>query len=283
MANGKRGPPFWEVFYWSGQLRRLKLSGERFEKQLAAHPNQTAKAPREAQHPNRCRAFFVAMETNMPNEKDYQLDFRPATYWEGPEEGFVNIKGEMRRRILDAAFEKGEFNSLPASVFSDELSDEERTLTSAIHPHFMGGEYLPGYLPGEVEIARVSLNSVTWDVISIRACRVEPGRIAYRIADEYKNLFKCQPEVSKSPLTMKALISLIDSAEDHTDGGMRARGLTTRYRNLNYDCILTQECLLEMLHFVRVTSMFYPELEAWYEDEAKEWYLERLDDFEQTG
>ena len=48
----------------------------------------------------------------------------------------------------------------------------------------MGGEYLPPLLDDEVEIARVSLASVTADQTSVRAQRI-PGGIAYRIVDEY--------------------------------------------------------------------------------------------------
>jgi hypothetical protein len=47
----------------------------------------------------------------------------------------------------------------------------------------MGGEFLADYLKGENEIARVVLQSVTDDVISIRAQQVEE-EIAYRVVDE---------------------------------------------------------------------------------------------------
>ena len=79
----------------------------------------------------------------MPNKKDYDLDFRPESYWD-QKTGFTNIKGEMRRKIIQEAMSDGKFELLPSSLFSDELSDEERRLISQIHPGFMGGEFLPG-------------------------------------------------------------------------------------------------------------------------------------------
>jgi hypothetical protein len=36
----------------------------------------------------------------MPDKKHFDMKFRPTAYWEGPEAGFANIKGEMRRRLL---------------------------------------------------------------------------------------------------------------------------------------------------------------------------------------
>ena len=51
---------------------------------------------------------------------------------------------------------------------------------------FMGGEYLPDYLPEEVEIARVAMESTTADVISIRAFMEADNLIHYRVVDEYE-------------------------------------------------------------------------------------------------
>jgi len=50
----------------------------------------------------------------------------------------------------------------------------------AIHPSFMGGEYLPGYRRNEVEIVRIELDSTTSDAISLRARPI--GRKRPRIA-----------------------------------------------------------------------------------------------------
>lgn len=63
----------------------------------------------------------------------------------------------------------------PSSLVVDQemlepsLDPEMRSLLAGIHPGLMGGEYLPDFLPMEVEIAQAVLKSVTMDVISIRA------------------------------------------------------------------------------------------------------------------
>jgi len=50
----------------------------------------------------------------------------------------------------------------------DVLDEETRIRIGKIHSSFMGGEYLPVYGPGQIEIARIELESTTSDVISVR-------------------------------------------------------------------------------------------------------------------
>jgi len=80
----------------------------------------------------------------------------------------------------------------------------------------------------------------------------------YRIEDEYETRF------SKQPLSIRELVGLIDGATGHLDG---ARGLTSAYRNYSA-AWCDPENLVE---FVTVTSIFYPELRAYYAEEAGEW------------
>ena len=142
------------------------------------------------------------------------------------------------------------------------------------HPTLMGGEYLPGYQAGELEIVRASLESVTCDVFNIRARMLYDSSIVYRVVDEYEVKWCCHPAKSNRPLTMAEIISLIDSVE--LDGEPDAyKGLTNSCRDSN--CINpNREDLKALVSFVHVTSLYYPDLESWYEDEAWEWYLNRL-------
>lgn len=216
----------------------------------------------------------------MPNPKDFDLNFRPKTYWDNAGNGFATIKGEMRRRIIENAFAKGKIDFLPSSVFSDELSDDERLLTTTIHPSFMGGEYLPTYLPGEVEIARVALASVMWDVMCILARVGSDGLIYYRIVDEYQEdeegRYIYDPKSSQLPLTLGEIVSLMDNAVLKEDYNLGYKGLTF-WREHNYDIIGPGKIELEeLVNFVTVSSFFYPGLELWYEIEAAEWFTSHL-------
>lgn len=214
----------------------------------------------------------------MPDKSNYDLDYRPESYWECSQEGFTNIKGEMRRRYLLGALETGNMDLLPESCLSDELSKEERHFRGAIHPIFLGGEFLPGYKNGELEITRVSLESVTCDVFSIRARKLNDSGIAYRVVDEYEVKWRCHPAKSNRPLTMAEIISLIDSVEMEGEPDAYT-GLTNSCRDSN--CINpNMDDLKALISFVHVTSLYYPDLESWYEEEAWEWYLDRLLEFE---
>jgi hypothetical protein len=170
----------------------------------------------------------------------------------------------------------------PASSSRPEpLPDEVRDAIGRIHPLLMGGLYLPGFLPGEVEIARVQLESVMADVLSVRA-RPQGKRIAYRVVDEYETVYPVAPATSARPLTLAALARLMEGAnpDPSVDGGL---ALVQVKCNVVYG-----GCDPRELHgFATVTSRFYPELGAWYERLIDAWLdsqvAERHDDEEAGG
>lgn len=129
----------------------------------------------------------------------------------------------------------------------------------------MGGEYLREYAEGEIEIARIELESTTADVISIRA-KEDGERIAYSIVDEYETEFNVSPTHSEKPLTLSELISLID--------GARPEGsLAICYTEMNYNGRNIEE-LEGIRFFTRVESVFYPQLNVHYENVLDRWYEE---------
>jgi len=142
------------------------------------------------------------------------LDWRPLSYWDHADPVaaiLANVKGEARRIAIRFGLD-GRAPNLPLEPLTvDELTEEERRAWGSIHPHCLGGEYLPGYLPGETEIARLVFESVTCDVISIRARRRAGGRIHYRVVDEYPedHSFRFSPQSSTRPLTLGALAEMI--------------------------------------------------------------------------
>jgi hypothetical protein len=126
-----------------------------------------------------------------------------------------------------------------------------------------------------VEIVRVELASTTADVISLRARR-RGKRICYRWVDEYSAEFRFKPQSSVHPLSLGALIALIDGTEyaDNEPGAWA--GLTNSYRDSNFH---PKHGAIEdarvIANFVTVSSPFYSQLEAWYFEEATEW-LDRV-------
>lgn len=211
----------------------------------------------------------------MPNAELYPMDFRPATYWDhaDPMAAILqNVKGELRRELIRDTLGDGEkrahfegiLGDLDGELFAESASESFRARLVLVNPHWLGGELLPDYLPGEVEIARIVLSSVTRDVYSVRARRTpgDAGRIAYRIVDEYDGGWALPRESSAEPLSMAELVELIDGAR--TDGA-RGESLTDSLRDACGNAESGKD-------FVRVSSELYPELEAWYEERAGEWY-----------
>jgi len=196
--------------------------------------------------------------------------FRPESYWDvsDPLQAIlVNVKGTRRRQIIRDYWQAGTIAKLERGLLRDNLTEEDRVGLGKIHPSFMGGEYLPDYAEGEVEIARIELESTTADVISIRV-KKEGERIAYLIVDEYETEFNILPTHSDKPLTLSELVRLID-------GAMEEGSLGLYYTQMNYEeGERSIEWLDQMRHFTRVESVFYPQLNLHYEKLLDLWYEE---------
>jgi TPR repeat protein len=134
---------------------------------------------------------------------------------------------------------------------AESLSEDELDAVGRVHPSLMGGEYLPDLEAGEVEIARFELESVTADVISLRARRAE-GKIHYRLVDEYDTQYEIEPTSSDEPLTFGELVELINNIQ--REGDLWFQSL----RDANRE------------GFIHVSSEYYPQLASYYESEAAE-------------
>ena len=152
------------------------------------------------------------------SEATYDFDFRP-DYWEPAADPITeltrNVKGQLRRELItEVVSGRAGDSEVHPDLLPDELNDPN--LLGRLHPRFMGGEYLPGHLHGEVEIARIVLESTTMDVTSVRA-RPADGRIHYRVVDEYPDIGPFAvlhgPTISARPLRFGELVRLIDNIQ----------------------------------------------------------------------
>lgn len=201
------------------------------------------------------------------SRRRYDLDYRPESYWDT--DGLItglwaNIKGDARRAVVKALVSSGNLDQLNLEDLADSLSDEQRRAAGALHPSLMGGEYLPDYLPGEVEIARISMDSITRDVIAIRAMPVG-RRIYYRAVDEYQRDIRLERTWSLKPLTLRGLIRLVDRANYASE----CRGLVIGFLDFSADCHGEAEPYRD---FLTIDSELYPELGGWYDERVEEWY-----------
>lgn len=204
----------------------------------------------------------------VPEVGDVDLDFTPRSYFTERDLGLAipsDILGRARRDMARrlAADPSSSADDVPPELLESVLSAAQRHALGAIHPSLMGGEYLPRLRKGEVEIARISLESVTADQISVRARRTKKG-IAYAIVDEYDGggAYELRPRVSAAPLSMRELVAMLDGAHE---GG----GAVLCHLELNAD---TKEDAKRLLGFVSVESDFYPDLGRYYAGRIGQWY-----------
>jgi len=225
----------------------------------------------------------------MSDTPESHRDFRP-DYWDpaDPLTALIqNVKGAKRREMIEDIV-TGRAREMAKQTGSDELTQamlsevspgllqdelEDPGQLSGIHPHFMGGEYLPSYDSGEVEIARITLESVTMDVIAIRARRAD-GRIHYRVVDEYETEFALESAKSKEPLTFGELLQLIDSIR--TEDTRPDQSYVDWIRDSNVEGGADPDA---MRRFITVSSPFYPALESYYEGRAEAWYEQEMRPF----
>lgn len=259
-------------------LEAGKTPGEPPSAATGAHAGRKAEPPRPARgqsgppdvlrllRPGLCMGRSGAYTRGaMAREMPFDMDFRPAWYWaEADAVRLANIHGTVRKQMLREQLAGPAAAEIPPQALRPELSEEDRRTWGAMHPAFMGGEYLPRSTRGSVEIARVEVASVTWDVISVRA-RMLRGKIRYRVVDEYETKFRCDPQVSDLPLTMGELIHLMDTAK-----GLAAPGIT-----LAFQLSIPADKPEALLKFVTVSSEFYPALRDWYRVQFERWAASR--------
>ncbi len=203
----------------------------------------------------------------MKTYTDIEYSFRPQSYWEDldPLSAILrNVTGENRRQMITHYWNEGRLDELDPSILRDEPDNDSRISLGRIHPSFMGGEYLPPYLPGEVEIARICLRSTTSDVITLRA-RPVPEGIAYRVEDEYQGVFSVPIPVSVKPLMFAEVVRQFDDGrlEELDWGG----GLTLGYNNMNSE----YSDFEELRDFTRIESSIYLQLETHFDYVFEEW------------
>jgi hypothetical protein len=196
-----------------------------------------------------------------PQFPGFDLDQRPATYFAARDVEFSSIAGQARRRLVRELVAAGK--DVPSELAAPTLSVDDREALGRIHPLFMGGEYLPPLQDDEVEIARISLASTTFDQISVRARRTATG-IVYSIRDEYEQgrdepAWDCGAQRSFEPLSMCELIAMLDNA--CPDGGAVLSPLS----------ICVDGDREQYRDFVTVESDFYPELGYYYAARVDDW------------
>jgi hypothetical protein len=215
----------------------------------------------------------------MKKYRGIRYGFRPSSYWSetDPLSAILrNVTGENRRRMIIDHWNAGRLEKLDPALLQDEAPAGTVNQLGRIHPSFMGGEYLPPYRPGEVEIARICLRSTTSDVISLRARPITEG-IGYRIVDEYRGVFTLPIKSSPAPLTLGEMVRQFEDGKlrDLDCGG----GLAISFNNVNAEYTDFEE----LRDFTSISSRIYRQLEAHFEHVFDDWLEERRSERDETA
>ena len=195
------------------------------------------------------------------------LDFRPRSYfWPLRLENHLlaRVKGAERRAELRRQIDASQLGTISDVLVRTSLSETERLAIGNLHPAYMGGEYLPDLGQNEVEIARITIASVTQDVTSVLARRGK-RRIYYRVVDEYEGetLSGRRTRTSTRPLTLGQLETFLNGAWSILD--VLAMNFGGRKADLS-----------KLLAFVvGIDSQFYPQLGRLYRRRIQAWATER--------
>lgn len=194
------------------------------------------------------------------------LQYRPKTYFrpERLEKHLLSkVKGTVLRQKLEELFAAGKYTELRELANDVAFSAMDRKVLESIHPMFMGGNYLPDAEEGEVEIARISIESTTYDVTIVYA-RAEEGVIHYRVVDEYGGDTLQGPAETRTtqPMTLG----------EFTDFFLMAWPLT-EVLEMNFE-----DDIDAALDFFSATSDFYPELDCLCRERVRDYFSKKSGD-----
>ena len=197
---------------------------------------------------------------------EIDLNYRPISYFrpQGLDTYLLSkVKGSVLRERLKAMYEAGHQEEVRALLDEVALSDPDIKALESVHPMYMGGNYLPGTESSEVEIARITIASTTFDVACVYA-RPKGDAILYRVVDEYGGEYLQKPTKarSKAPMILGKLAHFFCNAYQLME-----------ILNTNFDGDQTAS-----LNFFTASSSFYPDLDALLRQWTREQFPEPEDE-----
>lgn len=206
----------------------------------------------------------------MPKKIAYNLQYRPKSYWErtDPLQAVLcEISGTARRRMITDFWNMGMFGKLEPGILKPDRDGGTLRHLGALNRFFMGGEFLPLRKRDEVPIARIDLDSTTYDVIELRARPLAKGRIGLRWVDEYETEFHMPCKRIDEPFSLQELIDFMAACSPDECGPMPL--CYCKYAIINMDQV--RSVGEEYRDFVKVSSDFYPDLFPWAVELIDSW------------
>lgn len=128
------------------------------------------------------------------------------------ERAIGRIKGTYRRVAMRTRWEAGE--EIPDELLFEDAGMGNKFALGAQNPQMRGGEDLPDLLPGEVELARITLLKTTHgEVTCLRAIRAGDDAMDLRMVDEYETEFALPFDRAQGTLADWQIVDLFARAE----------------------------------------------------------------------
>jgi len=191
------------------------------------------------------------------------LEYRPNNYFWACDSGILlssEIKGAKRKSLYELSVFDEDSVKYDELLFKPSLNDDERKDIGRLNPSYLGGEFIPDKNINEIEIARITINSVTSDVTSVFASRKD-DKIYYRVVDEYdgETLIEETETESTLPMTLEELTNFFLTTWPLMEV------LEMNFEAINYD-------YYEVKMFVHdASSSFYPEFGRLVDLRIDEW------------
>ena len=193
----------------------------------------------------------------MPNCSPLDLDYRPATYWDPGLMVIANITGDIRQANVIDYHHEGRMEELPDWFFAESLAPDKLDKLASERRSWLGGESLPDYLEGEVEIARITLHPAYRYVVAIRA-RPSGDRIAYRIVSEWEPVAESELGFSDEPLSQRELLARIKAVQVDDES------LISHW----WSQVGEADGVIPAVASLKLSSVFYPGLVGRYHETA---------------
>ncbi|MBY0488782.1 MAG: hypothetical protein K2R93_02965 [Gemmatimonadaceae bacterium] len=235
----------------------------------------------------------VALYHSFPIHVPVDLHYRPRTYvadWCATAAAVQNIVGEVRREAVHQRLsERRAAPAIPSWMLEDRLPRRRRDAWVANDPvGHTGGEFLPPYRQGEMELARLVVATSPAIVISLRGRMLDmrfctarlrerwgwPFWYSHRVVGEGETRYACSHEEVAEPLSLLDVILLLDN--------VRAPHLPDLSRRMPFPEALLLECIDARAghaaphELLRISSVVYPELGAFYRTRLSWWVAQHL-------
>ena len=198
---------------------------------------------------------------------EFDPSYRPPTYW---------LYGDQLQQLravghrLDRRTQEDVLEQVVAERQGNDPDSDDPHLDLELATMLLGDRTGPAAIGQAVEIANVFMFNPGGDSISVFA-EWRDGWIHYSVSDQYGDFwrYRCSPHRSRRPLTFAELVGLIDTAECVEEEGVLYTGLVTGLMDFNLE---NGGDVDDLRCFIRVTSAFYVDIEAWYVGTCDAWY-----------